>query len=415
MANIVEYKNKVFYFLFFSFSYLLGFLLDNIFLSVFINQLVLLYIILFIYSYNIWSLTSQFNLYNLLYQVLPGLINFELYFLHTVIILTMQLTTLIAIRKINIRTPFNTLKKIEKIKNFQFRFVILLSLLILSHLINTFHFALEVQFAACALLTYLIVTNRKNAYIDLIFVITLLFFTYNVGFLGGDRRFLIFFMLILFLFIMHRYNFKLSNFFFVTMIPIGMLIFFFQGLYRTFGFQGAYERFLLLKYTSLYNFFENIDIGVFNRIYEAMFSKELYSYIRDSYLTGMSFERFTYLWIPREFWNEKPHNLATVAGEYAYAGNSAPISLPLEIYVNFGIWLCPFIFLFLSKIFLYLDNSYHQSNKKLVAYYFFLVSFFVVIYRGSIETDLVIFSIFFLSVYFFYELFTWAIVRKMKT
>ena len=111
MVNIIEYKNKVFYFLFFSFSYLLGFLFDNVFLSVFINQLVLLYIILFIYTYNIWSLTSQFNLFNLFYQILPGFINFELYFLHTVIILIMQLTTLIVIKKINIITPFNTLKK----------------------------------------------------------------------------------------------------------------------------------------------------------------------------------------------------------------------------------------------------------------------------------------------------------------
>ena len=335
MIKKIEYNNKVSYLLFFTFTYWLGYFFDNIFLSVFINQLILLYIILFIYSYNIWSLTSQFNLFNLFYQVMPGFINFELYFLHTLIILTMQLTTLIAIKKINIETPYVTVKKIEKIKNFQVRFFILLILLIISYL-STFHFALEVQFAACALLTYLIVTNKKNFYTDIIFIFTLLFFTYSIGFLGGDRRYLIFFMIVLFLFIIHRYHFKLPNIIFVAMIPLGMLMFFFQGVYRTFGFQGAYERILLIKHMNIYNFFENIDIGVFNRIYEAMFNQGLYAHIRDSYLTGMSFERFTYLWIPREFWAGKPHNLATVAGEYAYKGNSAPISLPLEIYVNSG-------------------------------------------------------------------------------
>ena len=63
MIKKIEYNNKVSYLLFFTFTYWLGYFFDNIFLSVFINQLILLYIILFIYSYNIWSLTSQFNQY----------------------------------------------------------------------------------------------------------------------------------------------------------------------------------------------------------------------------------------------------------------------------------------------------------------------------------------------------------------
>ena len=411
--NLIDFKNKLFICSLLSVSFLFGYLSDYLFWSILINQIILIYFILFFYSYNIWSLTSQFHLFNLFYQIFPGFISLEFYFLHSVIIFIIQITSVIGIQRTPLNNPVIVNLSTKKASTYEFRVSILFAIIILSYL-SSFKYGLYVQFAACSFLTYLIVTNKKNFYIDIIFFSILFFLIYKIGFLGGDRRFLIFFMVSLFIFIIHRYKLKLPNIFYLSLIPIGMILFFFQGVYRVFGLSEGIEKLSRLQYTTLTSFFENIDIGVFNRIFTALFDRELYVYIQDHYLTGMSFERVFYLWIPRELWPEKPFNLATIAGDYAYPGNSAPISFPMEIYVNFGIWLCPIFFLIIAKLFSYLDRQYYLSKSVYVAYYFFLVSFFIVIYRGGIETDLVIFSMFFIFIYLIYEFTTWFFIKFYK-
>lgn len=411
--NLINFKNKFFIFCLLYFSFLFGYLFDFLFWSILFNQIILLYFILFFYSYNIWSITSQFHLFNLFYQIFPGFISPEFYLLHGVIIFIIQITSAISIQRTPLHSPIIIASPIKKISSYEIRIAVLFTIIILSYL-SGFKYGLYVQFASCSLLTYLIVTNKKNFYVDAIFLIILFFLIYKIGFLGGDRRFLIFFIVSLGLFIIHRYKLKFPNIFYLSLIPIGMTLFFFQGLYRVFGLTEGISRFSLLKYTTLTSFFENIDIGVFNRIFHALFNEGLYSHIQDHYITGMSFERVFYLWLPRELWADKPFNLSTVAGDFAYPGNSAPISLPMEIYVNFGIWLCPIFFLVIAKLFSYLDRRYYFSNSYYIAYYFFLVSFFIVIYRGSIETDLVIFSMFFIAICLIYEFITWVMTYFKK-
>ncbi len=411
--NLINFKNKIVIIYLLYFSFLFGYLFDFLFWSILFNQIILIYFILFFYSYNIWSITSQFHLFNLFYQIFPGFISPEFYLLHGIIIFIIQITSVIGVQRIPLQSPIIIASSIKKISSYEIKIAVLFAIIILSYL-SGFKYGLHVQIASCSLLTYLIVTNKKNFYFDAVFLIIFFFLIYKIGFLGGDRRFLIFFIVSLGLFIIHRYKLRFPNIFYLSLIPIGMIFFFFQGLYRVFGFSEGISRLSLLQYTSLTAFFESIDIGVFNRIFHALFSGELYSVIKDYYVTGLSFERVFYLWLPRELWADKPFNLSTVAGDHAYPGNSAPISLPMEIYVNFGIWFCPLFFLVIAKLFSYLDRRYYFSKSYYIAYYFFLVSFFIVIYRGSIETDLVIFSMFFIVICLIYEFITWLMIYFKK-
>ena len=195
--NLIDFKNKLFICYLLCASFLFGYLFEHLFWSILINQIILIYFILFFYSYNIWSLTSQFHLFNLFYQIFPGFISLEFYFLHSVIIFIIQLTSVIGIQRTPLNNPVIINSSTKKASSYEIRVSILFAIIILSYL-SSFKYGLYVQFAACSFLSYLIVTNKKNSYIDIIFLIILFFLIYKIGFLGGDRRFLIFFLFLLF-------------------------------------------------------------------------------------------------------------------------------------------------------------------------------------------------------------------------
>jgi hypothetical protein len=390
-----------------------GFLTKNFFTPLLVNQIILIAFVLFFFRLNIWSLTSQFHIFNLFYQILPYLLNIEIYFTHVLIIYIIQITSILSLEKIDIKTPQFIISKLKKYDKIELKFFILLFLLILNYILN-FKFALQIDFAILVLMTYLVVTRKKNSYINLLLILIFIFYTFKSGFLGGDRRFLIFYLLLFFIFFIHNYKIKIGNAALIFTFPLTILLFYFQGLFRVFGFDEGVERFMRLNLTTLYNFLENIDIGVFSRIYESMFVNDLYIHIKNSYITGLSFERMFYLFVPRNVWPEKPQNLAYIAGEYAYKGNSAPISLPLEIYVNFTIWLAPIAFFILTKLLFYCDKTYNNASSYFIAYYFFFVSFFIVIYRGSFETDLMIFTAFLILVFFIFQFTYWLVYKSHK-
>ena len=297
-----------------------------------------------------------------------------MYYVHGVIIYIIQISSLVVFEKLEIKSPFQIVNNVKKNKPIELQFLILISLLLIN-LILPFKYALHVNFALLSIITYTLIIGRNNSYLNIIFFLILSYFTFVSGFLGGDRRFFIFYIIIIFIFFSHVYKIKIGNIIFILLVPFFLVLFYFQGLFRVFGWEEGFDRLSRLSFTSLYNILENIDIGVFSRIYEALFENDLFIYIRESYLTGLSFERVFYLMIPRQIWPEKPHNLSYIAGEYAYPGNSAPISLPMEFYVNFGLWLSPLCFLS-SQRYYYLDKQYNNSRENILIFYFFMVAFF---------------------------------------
>jgi hypothetical protein len=77
-----------------------GFLTKNFFTPLLVNQIILIAFVLFFFRLNIWSLTSQFHIFNLFYQILPYLLNIEIYFTHVLIIYIIQITSILSLEKI---------------------------------------------------------------------------------------------------------------------------------------------------------------------------------------------------------------------------------------------------------------------------------------------------------------------------
>ena len=137
-----------------------GFLTKNFFTPLLVNQIILIAFVLFFFRLNIWSLTSQFHIFNLFYQILPYLLNIEIYFTHVLIIYIIQITSILSLEKIDIKTPQFIISKLKKYDKIELKFFILLFLLILNYILN-FKFALQIDFPILVLMTYLVVTRKK--------------------------------------------------------------------------------------------------------------------------------------------------------------------------------------------------------------------------------------------------------------
>ena len=79
-----------------------------------------------LFRLNIWSLTSQFHIFNLFYQILPYLLNIEIYFTHVLIIYIIQITSILSLEKIDIKTPQLIISKLKKNDKIELKFLILL-------------------------------------------------------------------------------------------------------------------------------------------------------------------------------------------------------------------------------------------------------------------------------------------------
>ena len=162
-----------------------GFLTKNFFTPLLVNQIILIAFVLFFFRLNIWSLTSQFHIFNLFYQILPYLLNIEIYFTHVLIIYIIQITSILSLEKIDIKTPQFIISKLKKNDKIELKFFILLFLLILNYILN-FKYALQIDFAILVLMTYLVVTRKKNSYINLLLILIFIFYTFKSGFFLGE-------------------------------------------------------------------------------------------------------------------------------------------------------------------------------------------------------------------------------------
>ena len=129
-----------------------------------------------------------FHIFNLFYQILPYLLNIEIYFTHVLIIYIIQITSILSLEKIDIKTPQFIISKLKKYDKIELKFFILLFLLILNYILN-FKFALQIDFAILVLMTYLVVTRKKNSYINLLLILIFIFYTFKSGFLGEIEDF----------------------------------------------------------------------------------------------------------------------------------------------------------------------------------------------------------------------------------
>jgi hypothetical protein len=134
---------------------------------------------------------------------------------------------------------------------------------------------------------------------------------------------------------------------------------------------------------------EHIDIGMYLQVFDGVFTSDLRFAVTEHFISGISYERILYMVIPRSYWADKPLNITSIlSSELGFGTNngaSLVMGLPIEIYINFGLFF-PIIVYFLINFFVKMDLYAMQQNIYIRFLYLILLISFLSLYRGGGET-----------------------------
>ena len=400
--DIINFLNKAkLQFIIFNFiSFLL--ILNDIslrYIFLIINHFLIIYYIFFLLKYPFWTIISQFTLYLFFLNIIPYIFNLDISITHSLIIYSLQLSIFW-----NYKKKFNHYK-IDSIDN-KTNYFIYFGVVIIYLIFFSINFKF-LQYYAIIFSVLLVYLAMKSKFLYILNFLILSYFIINFGFLGGDRRFLVIFLFILVMNIYLCKKIHFSNSLFLISIPIIIIIFYIQGLYRN---EIDVNRILLINIFDINHIksvFLNIDVGQNLRVFENIFIKNqsILEFVRGHYITTFSFERFMTVFVPRSIFIEKPVVITRLLADLIYLknkSNSLVATLPVEMYLNFGL-ITIFVNYFLIKGIYIFENVINKRNNLIFLNYLLILVLTPTLFRSSIETDLIIYlvlaNIFFIIFY----------------
>ena len=354
---------------------------NNFVIVAFICQIALIFYILFYARLPFYTITSQFTIYTLFTQIIPYFLVDYYFFWHFLIIFITQIITLLVLNNKKFIGGYSRNLNLKNSDIYLFLLLILFPLLVSS--ILTFY-----PYLVMLIFMVMISKPSRSSFLNFFLLFLIFYQAFVEGFIGGERRFFVILMFLAYLHLVINYKFNfISNMLFILTLPMLILILLFQGVYRSQS--GNYFDHFLNILENPRIFMEHIDIGMYLQVFDGVFTSDLRFAVTEHFISGISYERILYMVIPRSYWADKPVNITSIiSSELGFGTNngaSLVMGLPIEIYINFGLFF-PIIVYFLINFFVKMDLYATQQNIYIRFLYLILLTSFLSIYRGGGET-----------------------------